>query len=227
MDIIETALTWVIAVKLLRNAIATLWGSAVIALAFMRRHLSYIQIVLYFVASTYAAIIGLALLNLSEQHTDILEHLQASHAEQSGFTHVASDIQKQPDGRYSLILNHQYHGVIASNIVAQTLVLEHSLNPMKEPLHLKIEHPANSIGPGVVSQRVKDVAIDPRQGTIFVMHQIQYTDAITKKQSVNAIFLKALVEKSKTKYEPHLWHATADEETRMKRYVKERGIPTL
>ncbi|MCY3728725.1 MAG: hypothetical protein OXF97_07000 [Nitrospira sp.] len=227
MDIIETALTWVIAVKFIRNAIATLWGGAVIALAFLRRHLSYIQIVLYFVASTYAAFIGLALLNLTEQHTDILEHLQASHSEQAGFTYVGSDIQKQPDGRYSFILRTQYHGAIASDIVSQTLVFEHSLNSMKEPLHRVKEYPANPMGAGIVFQRVQDIAIYPIEGPIFVMHQMQYTDAITNKQGVNAMFLKALVKESKTKYEPHLWHATADEKTRMKRYVKDRGIPIL
>ena len=178
--------------------------------------------------------IGDDLTERSEQHTkalkqqaETLEKLIKQKPTRPYFTQKQTDIRNLMEGIQVLSVTVQNNDIPTRDVVSQLVVIDESLDPTKKPIHTQRIVNANDIGPHGTYFQYWLVKIQKTARPMFVIFQIRHIDTLTDKTYSQALFLKFLGASKSGNFIQQLMHASREEKTRMERYMRDRGIPSL
>lgn len=224
----EQFFTWLVEAIMAHWAMLALGTGVTVGLGVLKLYWpSVTDVLLYAIVGGVVTCICMLLLNQTRWQTEIWEKFANERPTRSYFTQVKAEIQNVSQSILILTVSVQNNDVPAKDVVSQILVIEESLDPTGEPLLKRRLEEANPVGPRGVFSHYWPVKVGRNARPAFVMFQIRYTDALSDKTYSQDLFLKFLGASQDGTFIQQLFNANSDEKTRMERYVRERGIPTL
>lgn len=142
-------------------------------------------------------------------------------------TLTKAKIHKDSYGKFYLKMSVKNNSVLVDNVISRLLVLDTSLNQTKGPQHRKTFGSANALGPGEGFDRQLDVNVTQSMRPAFVVFQLKYTDSSKKESYTQDFFFEFFGVHPDGTFKMNLSDAGLSRKARIKRYMKEYGVPEL